>query len=130
VAQKSSFLGEKTVKWLLVERGVSVLKLWRGKQYPQIAVFQFTAAAYNKVRGNLAGFLNEAGIFGRGIEVQDPSGPGVAMANLSEQPASGVVVVVTHSKTSRSAYAVISGSPEQEALEWEMHPRGASLPSL
>jgi hypothetical protein len=129
MTQKSSFLGKKTVTWLLVQRGVSVLKLWSGNQYPQIAIFQFTADAYNKVRANLSGFLNEAGIFGRGIKVQDQSGPGVAMTNLSEQPASGVVVVVTHSKTSRSAYAVISGSPLQEALEWEMHPRGASLPA-
>jgi hypothetical protein len=130
VAQKSSFLGKKTVTWLLVQRGVSVLKLWSGNQYPQIAIFQFTAEAYNKVRANLSSFLNEAGIFGKGIKVQDPSGPGVAMNDLSNQSGGGVVVVVTHSKTSRSAYAVISGSPVQETLEWEIHPRGAALPPL
>jgi hypothetical protein len=130
MAQKSSFLGKKTVKWLLVRRGVEVLKLWSDDQYPQIAIFQFTAEAYKKVRGNLSGFLNEAGIFGKGIKVQDPSGPGVSMNSSSNQPPGGVVVVVTHSKTSRSAYAVISASPLQETLEWEIHPRGDSLPSL
>lgn len=129
MTHKFEFLGEKTVKWESVQHGVSVLKLWSGEQYPQIAVFQFTAEAYNKVRGDLSGFLNEAEIFGKSIKVQDQSGPGVTL-NVSDQSAGGVVLVATHSKTSRSAYAVISGNPSQESLEWEIHARGASLPSL
>jgi hypothetical protein len=128
VAQKSNFLGKKTVKWETIQRGVSVLKLWTGNQYPQVAIFQFTADAYKRVRTNLSGFLNEAKIFGKAVKVQDQSGPGVVMTDPNQQPDEGVVLVVTHSKTSRSAWVIISGNPGLETPEWEIHARGAVLP--
>jgi hypothetical protein len=130
VAQKSSFLGEKSVKWVSVQSGVWVLRLWSGKQYPQVAVFQFTADAYKKVRENLSDFLNKAEIFGKGVKVQDHSGPGVVMVNPGPQQGNGVFLMVTHGKPSRSAWVLLSGDPAPEAPEWEIHPRGPSLPSL
>jgi hypothetical protein len=128
VAQKSNFLGKKTVKWETIQHGVSVLKLWSGDQYPQVAIFQFTADAYKRVRTNLSGFLNKVRIFGKAVKVQDQSGPGVAMTDPNHQPDDSVMLVVTHSKTSRSAWVVISGNPGLETPELEIYARGAALP--
>ena len=41
MAKKINFLGKKSVKWTLVDRGIWVLRLWSDKQYPQIAILQF-----------------------------------------------------------------------------------------
>ena len=129
MAQKTNFFGKKSVKWTLVERGVWVLRLWSGQQYPQIAILQFTPDAYQRIRTDLAGFLNGAGIFGKKITVQPQSGPGVAMAETAGQPAQPPVVVVTHSRTSRSAWITLSGNADFDEFDFQTHARGVALPS-
>jgi hypothetical protein len=129
VAQKSNFFGKKSVKWVLVGRGVWVLRLWSGKQYPQIAILQFTPDAYQRIRTDLSGFLNGAGIFGKNVKVQPQSGPGVAMVEAIEQPAQPPVVVATHSRTSKSAWVTLSTNAEFETFDWQHHARGVALPS-
>ena len=131
MAQKTNFFGKKSVKWALVERGVWVLRLWSGQQYPQIAILQFTPDAYQRVRTDLSGFLNGAGIFGKKVQVQLQSGPGVAMVEAESLgvPAQPPVVVVTHSRTSKSAWVTLSTNPEFDAFDFQPHTRGAALPS-
>ena len=129
MAQKSIFLGKKSVKWVLVERGVWVLRLWSGKQYPQIAILQFTPDAYRRVRTDFSGFLNGAGIFGKSVQVRVPGGPGVAMVEAVAPPAQPPVVVVTHSRTSKSTSVTLSSNEEFDAFEWQTHAPGEALPS-
>jgi len=132
VAQKTKFFGKKSVKWALVERGVWVLRLWSGQQYPQIAILQFTPDAYQRVRTDLSGFLNGAGIFGKNVKVQLQSGPGVAMVEAEPLgvPAQPPVLVATHSRTSKSAWITLSTNAEFDAFDWQPHARGVALPSL
>jgi hypothetical protein len=129
VAKETNFFGRKSVKWTLVERGVWVLRLWSGQQYPQIAILQFTPDAYQRVRTDLSGFLDGAGIFGKKVKVQPQSGPGVAMVEPAGQPAQTPVVVVTHSRTSRSAWITLSGNADFDAFDFQTHARGVALPS-
>ena len=130
MAQKTNFIGKKSVKWALVERGVWVLRLWSGRQYPQIAILQFTPDAYQRVRTDLSGFLNGVGIFGKKVQVQLLSGPGVAMVEPAGKPAQPPVVVVTHSKTSKSAWVALSTNEDFDAFDFQPHARGVALPSL
>lgn len=129
MAQKSRFFGKKAVKWEAVRPGIWVLKLWSGDQDPQVAILQFTAEAYNKIRANISGFLNEAKIFGKNIKVQDHSGPGVILSNVRQQH-SRLYLIVQHGKPSRSPFVLLSGDPAPEDPQWEMHPRGPDLPLL
>ena len=129
MAKKINFLGKKSVKCTLVDRGIWVLRLWSDKQYPQIAILQFTPEAYQRVRMDLSGFLNSVGIFGKKVKVQHQSGPGVAMVEPAGQPAQPPVVVVTHSRTSRSAWITLSGSADFDAFDFQPHARGVELPA-
>jgi hypothetical protein len=104
--------------------------LWSGRQYPQIAILQFTPDAYQRVRTDLSGFLNGVGIFGKKVQVQLLSGPGVAMVEPAGQPAQPPVVVVTHSKTSKSAWVALSTNADFDAFDFQPHARGVALPSL
>jgi hypothetical protein len=132
VAQKTKFFGKKSVNWALVERGVWVLRLWSGQQYPQIAILQFTPEAYQRVRMDLSGFLNGAGIFGKNVKVQHQSGPGAAMVEAEPLgvPAQPPVVVATHSRTSKSAWITLSSNEDFDAFDFQPHARGVMLPSL
>ena len=129
MAKKSNFLGKKAVKWTLVERGVWVLRLWSDDQYPQIAILQFTPDAYRRIRTDLSGFLNGAGIFGKKVRVRVPGGPGVAMVEAAATPAQPPVVVVTHSRTSKSASVTLSSNEEFDAFDWQTHASDQALPS-
>jgi hypothetical protein len=128
MAQKSRFFGKKAPVWAAVSSGIWVLKLWSADQDPQVAILQFTEEAYLKVRENISGFLNEAKIFGKTVKVQDHSGPGVMLNNVRQQPGR-YYLIVQHGKPSRSPWVLLSGDPAPDDPQWEMHPRGPSLPS-
>ncbi|HEY0703427.1 MAG TPA: hypothetical protein VGD60_11720 [Candidatus Acidoferrales bacterium] len=129
MAQKARFFGKKAVTWQSLRPGIWVLKLWSGDQDPQVAVLQFTAEAYNKIREDISGFLNETKIFGKTTKVQNHSGPGVILSNLQQQH-SRVYLIVQHGKPSRSPWVLLPGDPAPEDPQWIIHPRGPSLPIL
>jgi hypothetical protein len=127
MAPKNRFFGKKSPTWTAVASGIWVLKLWSGNQDPQVAILQFTEEAYLKIRNNISDFLNEAKIFGKTVKVQDHSGPGVMLSNVRNNHGQ-LYLIVTHGKPSRSAWVLIPGDPAPEDPQWEMHPRGPSLP--
>src|ERR1700722_3061699 len=129
MAQKSRFFGKKAPKWEALGSGIWVLKLWSGVEDPQVAVLQFTAEAYLKIREDISGFLNKAKIFGKNIKVRDHSGPGVVL-NDGRSQHSRLYLIVQHGKPSRSPFVILPGDPAPENPQWEIHPRGPGLPLL
>jgi hypothetical protein len=125
VAKQFKFLGKKSVNWKFVRNGVWVLRLWSGKQDPQIAMLQLSAEAYNAVRKDLHKFLTEAKIFGD-VKLQPKSGPGVSM--MPKKTNSPVLLVIHHGRPSRSLWVSFSIDPAPDNPSFKFISRGAILP--
>jgi hypothetical protein len=98
-------------KWTVLRDGVSLQRLWIGREYPEIAVLKLSDDKRNEFLDAPAKFINGFSIFPK--PVRDPAGPCVSLTAIRE-PQGPWIVIVTHSRPSAMYCAIVPEPPESD----------------